>query len=679
MIKKIYISESEKDKILSQYNILNEATGLSIGGLVKDLETDEFVFDAKVTLTKGGSTKGLAKTKDDGSFKFEGLDSGDYILKAENSTQGYSATTKEVTLSTTDALDNVILLPKNIKEYQEVVVSSKKVTILDFNFVDDLGTPLSNVSYTLFKDKKNTLGDFTSSNGKNSLVYTTQDILVKDNEPITYDKNKKDGFFYTEFTGACKDNKDLVVVAKLKGYLETKQTINFCLNNGAYSAQITTKDNIQTATPSNNDLGVPSKIEKFATSNIFNITLLKPEIDLKILTKDNEDSVLSNVKIDIYKDKDRQSLLQSIETNQNGVGNVTLTVGDVELFNDEDEAVKKVKLYFYVRRDGYKELFGSKNIKYGKEDDIVFNLDKIKPPKVKQPKQPKEITIGQCRRFTRKYHRGLVSLIKKKKTIDELGGKEAIEEARTQVQWCFLRYKDDYSNNMRKLITKLTNVPPKFDIFELRFTLDQQRDIYKESKDMGISHTIRKVISEQSEKKSLLLKESQIIKNRLLFVYNSSNRRTLKNNLLGESNELVNSGYDRRLVKENFLEIMNTVKDSGKFLSDVKAQLGQKIADTVKDKQQEHEMILGAFNELDPAIVERAFKENRVDELSEIIAKKALENYKTQFGEAGIFGSMVASVDIEKFKTEVAKLIQTSIDAVSNDLDSKVQDAVTED
>ena len=33
---------------------------------------------------------------------------------------------------------------------------------------------------------------------------------------------------------------------------------------------------------------------------------------------------------------------------------------------------------------------------------------------------------------------------------------------------------------------------------------------------------------------------------------------------------------------------MNTMKDSGKdFISDVKNQLGQKIADTVKDKQQE--------------------------------------------------------------------------------------------
>jgi len=230
---------------------------------------------------------------------------------------------------------------------------------------------------------------------------------------------------------------------------------------------------------------------------------------------------------------------------------------------------------------------------------------------------------------------------------------------------------------MRKLINKLTNVPPYLDIFELRFTLQQQRDIYKENRDMNIGQTIRKVISEQTEKKSLLKKESNLIKKRLQFVLESSNRRHLKTNLLSESRELISKGYDKKLVKENFLEIMNTMKDSGKdFISDVKNQLGQKIADTVKDKQQEHEMILTAFNELDPQVVERAFKENRTDELSEVISKKALEDYKNKFGEGGIFGSMVASVDPNKFKTEVAKLVQTAIDAISTEMDSKVQDAV---
>ena len=118
------------------------------------------------------------------------------------------------------------------------------------------------------------------------------------------------------------------------------------------------------------------------------------------------------------------------------------------------------------------------------------------------------------------------------KKIDELGGTEAIEEARTQVEWCFLKYKDEYSNNMRKLITKLTNVPPRFDIFELRFTIEQQRDIYKENRQMRINNTIRKVIFEQNEKKQSLIAETKIIKNRLGYIVENSNKYNLKNNLL---------------------------------------------------------------------------------------------------------------------------------------------------
>lgn len=440
---------------------------------------------------------------------------------------------------------------------------------------------------------------------------------------------------------------------------------------------MTSKNNgIVTATPANGENGIPQRVGSNTNTNFFNIELLKPQISANIITLNREDDVLPNVKIDIYKDKTKESFLQSIETNQNGEAILNITSGDFELFTDENEPIKKVRLYFFIRKEGYKDTFESKIIKYGKEDEVKIVLYPIKPVKV--PK-PKEISIRECRITTKKFHRDLVSVIRNKKTMEELGGDEAIEETRTQVQWCYMKYKDRYSNNMQKIINKLSNVPPKYDIFELRFTLEQQRDIYKENRNMGIVHTIRKVVSEQSEKKSLLINESKIIKNRFLFVLKSSNKKTLKNNMIEESRELLQTGYDKSLVKENFLEIMKTVKDSGKFLTDVKSQLGQKIADTVKDKQQEHEMILNAFNDLDPAIVERAFKENRVDELSEIISKKALENYKTQFGDTGIFGSMVASVDTEKFKSEVAKLIQTSIDAVSDDLDSKVQDAVTEE
>jgi hypothetical protein len=82
MIKKINISESEKGKILKLHSLLNEATGLSIGGIVKELETGQPIFDAKVVLTLDNVTKGMAKTDADGLYKFENLSSGDYVISA---------------------------------------------------------------------------------------------------------------------------------------------------------------------------------------------------------------------------------------------------------------------------------------------------------------------------------------------------------------------------------------------------------------------------------------------------------------------------------------------------------------------------------------------------------------------------------------------------------------------
>jgi hypothetical protein len=79
-------------------------------------------------------------------------------------------------------------------------------------------------------------------------------------------------------------------------------------------------------------------------------------------------------------------------------------------------------------------------------------------------------------------------------------------------------------------------------------------------------------------------------------------------------------------------------------------------------------------------MIERAIKENRVDELSTEIATKALEIYKTQFGTEGLSGIMIASVDENKFKQEVAKLIEPAIKEITTKMDEKlkqVQDAVS--
>jgi hypothetical protein len=312
MIKKVYITESEKENILKLHKKLNEETGLSIGGKVLDIITNEPVFDATVTLTLSNATKGLAKTNADGNFKFDGLNSGEYVISGSAKNQGYITISNNINLEDKDILDVQILLSKSIKDLQEVGVTVSKLTFLDFIFVDSDGKEIPNVSYSLY-DKKKLIGTYTSETGKSTLIFNSFDYQVKKGESVTYPESKEYGYFYSQGK-SCEEEKELIIDIKSDGYIGDKQKINFCLNNGSYSTYITKENGNVTVKPTNGDNGIPTKTSNSLESNIFKIELLKPQISAKLLTFDTDDEILPNVKIDVYKDKDRQELFQSLET-----------------------------------------------------------------------------------------------------------------------------------------------------------------------------------------------------------------------------------------------------------------------------------------------------------------------------------------------------------------------------
>ena len=133
--------------------------------------------------------------------------------------------------------------------------------------------------------------------------------------------------------------------------------------------------------------------------------------------------------------------------------------------------------------------------------------------------------------------------------------------------------------------------------------------------------------------------------------------------------------------KETLLDVMQSLygSDGTNVITDFKTKLGEKIATQVKNKEEEHNMILSAFNELPEDMVERAIKEKRVDELSSEIATRAIDMYKGQYGTEGLSGLMFASVDENKFKQEVAKLLEPAINDITTKMDEKfkeIQNAV---
>ena len=326
----------------------------------------------------------------------------------------------------------------------------------------------------------------------------------------------------------------------------------------------------------------------------------------------------------------------------------------------------------YVTETKKVRLVGGEN-----KNNLSFEISKIKEPKPEKP-----LGESACLRLTNKHYRDMNNVDAGNITVAELGGIQEIKKNAIDVKNCFLKYKNEYPNRERKIINRLLYVQADLDFFKIELSKQEVRDIYGESKTMSLKNTIRQVVSESVKIKNTL-NEKNLVEQRLKFSLNgSSSLSESKKRLRNERYNLINFGYNKELVRESFLDVMKGLygNDGTDVISDIKTRLGQKIADQVKNKQEEHEMILSAFNDLPTEMIERAIKENRVDELSNEIATKALENYKTQFGTEGLTGIMFASVDEAKFKQEVSKLIEPAIKDITTKMDEKlkqVQNAVS--
>jgi 5-methylthioribose kinase len=74
---------------------------------------------------------------------------------------------------------------------------------------------------------------------------------------------------------------------------------------------------------------------------------------------------------------------------------------------------------------------------------------------------------------------------------------------------------------------------------------------------MSISNSIRKVLKEQSEKTKSVLVEKEIIENKINYIFNSTNKINKKSVVIKESNNLLNMGYDKKLIKEVAKKYLN--------------------------------------------------------------------------------------------------------------------------
>ena len=631
MNKKILISERERSQISSLYNLINEDDTLaSIFGFVK--YNSLFIADSFVKLYKDGNIVKGAKTDENGRFEIPDVPIGKYVLKISVSSGEYQDENddgRDIDILTNTPYDAGILKFKKVVEVEEVtIVPTYDATSLSVQVNDEVNNPIPNATITIM------YGDTNINFGKKNIKNVTDTNGTLSN--IILDKLK-----YPIF--ASGETLNITVGVK---YSNIKQELEktIYLNNSKVlnSGKISVRKDYE---------------------NVLNFKI-KTSTSFKVSVIDENNIPLMGSDIKVYGDDETTPLIS-------GKGGVTSEVKGID------------KIVVEVTNQGYISVKKRYNLNFNSNNEIEVKLKKIKPPR--PPKPPKDISERQCIRLTRDFYNDMKRVNDGSKTIDALGGDEVITERRQDVESCFLTYKDKYPRRANEMVKRLIHVRSNLKIFGLRFTLEQNKDIYKENKIMSVSNTIRKVVSEHIEKKQIISEEKKLINKRYKFSLvgiNKNRRRIVESTLREERIMLLRAGYNKTIVNETFLDVMNGLygAEGNNVLKDIKTRLGQKIADQVKNKEDEHNMILTAFEELPEDIIERAIKENRVDELSAMIATKAMEGYKTSFGTEGISGLMFASVDENKFKQEVAKLIEPAIKDITTKMDEKfkqVQDVVS--
>jgi hypothetical protein len=660
MLRKLNLTESEKRQIVTLHNLINEVEQYAtlVGKVTKDSKSKEVVPDSKIELYQNDKLIKETKSGEDGTYSIEKIPIGTYDLKLSHENKEYLDLTIPITFFKSETVTKNLAFFKS-KEEKEITTKGKKLkrlTLIDVEVFDTEKNPLGPCTIEIYdKDGELVTSGKTDNNGVLQLI------------SIDGETNPK---FVSSKEGKPWESKTAVVIKAIYGNVSNQKDFEIILNNGKVIEEGGSQGVARLFAKSIDD----EIILDLRETNKFKISI-EPLLNYKITVNDEEsEEILKTAIVSVYGDKEKTKLLKT------GTSPLVGSLKREKLEDLKDVGYENAyRIYYSITNNGYNSKSGKLNLTTKKTNNFEIPLEKIV---VKPPKPEKPLSERACLRLTNKHYRNMNNVDAGNITIAELGGIEGIKTNAEEVKECYLKFRKEYPNREKKIINRLMNAQPNLDFFEIKLTKQQVRDIYGESKTMSLKNTIRQVVSESVKIKNTLT-EKNLIKQRLKFSINeTSNLSESKRALRNERYRLINFGYDKELVRESFLDVMKGLygNDGTDIISDVKTRLGQRIADQVKNKQEEHEMILSAFNELPTEMIERAIKENRVDELSNEISTKALENYKTQFGTEGLSGIMIASVDENKFKQEVAKLIEPAIKDITTKMDEKlkqVQDVVS--
>jgi hypothetical protein len=266
MLKRLIVSESQKNEILNLHHILNEEDGtFSIEGSVIDgLNKREIPF-ARLSLKQNDKTLKEIQADINAKFKFDKLSSGSYSVVISAKNEGYTDKTEEVTINNQNIIDLTFKLEK-LKELQEVKVGEIQITIFDFYFLNYKGKPIKDVNITLKSPTTSWKKELQTSNGKISASFDSFGNYVNDTDTIKVNKSlNKNEQFYSEST-SCTEFKTIDIDIEYKKDKKFTKQIEYCIKNGSYKAsELTTEEeNVVMRKPSTK----PQRFDNAVNSNI---------------------------------------------------------------------------------------------------------------------------------------------------------------------------------------------------------------------------------------------------------------------------------------------------------------------------------------------------------------------------------------------------------------------------
>ena len=154
-----------------------------------------------------------------------------------------------------------------------------------------------------------------------------------------------------------------------------------------------------------------------------------------------------------------------------------------------------------------------------------------------------------------------LSLLDTEKEINfsDLKNNEQLKSVKNQLQFCWNKYKDAKGFRRKigeKNILLMRNPVGQFLDFQLILPEHYNKEYIYNKKVMELSKTISKVVLEHKQRKQDSSNESKIIRNRLSFIVENSHSKVIKKSLIEEKSKLINFGYNKTIVNEEFHEIM---------------------------------------------------------------------------------------------------------------------------